>query len=108
MKTMDMLKHRFTVGAAFFGCFLSLLAGGCFSTTTPVSGVQASFVAHPQPVAHQDVKMLEIGATAPDFRLPGVDGKFYSLADFKDAKALVVLFSCNHCPTAQADRKSVV
>lgn len=108
MKTMDMLKHRFTVGAAFFGCFLSLLAGGCFSTTTPVSGVQASFVAHPQPVAHQDVKMLEIGATAPDFRLPGVDGKFYSLADFKDAKALVVLFSCNHCPTAQAYEERIL
>jgi peroxiredoxin len=48
------------------------------------------------------LKTLEIGATAPDFRLPGVDGKTYSLADFADAKVLVVLFTCNHCPTAQA------
>ncbi len=37
-----------------------------------------------------------------DFSLPGVDGKTYSLASFKGAKVLVVLFTCNHCPTAQA------
>ena len=41
---------------------------------------------------------LQIGAQAPDFNLPGVDGKKYSLANFKDAKLLVVVFSCNHCP----------
>ena len=45
---------------------------------------------------------LPIGADAPDFRLPGVDGKTYSLKDFSDAKVLVVIFTCNHCPTAQA------
>ena len=45
---------------------------------------------------------LPIGAEAPDFRLPGVDGKTYSLKDFADAKVLVVVFTCNHCPTAQA------
>ncbi len=48
------------------------------------------------------LKTLEVGAPAPDFRLPGVDGKTYRLADFADAKVLVVLFTCNHCPTAQA------
>ncbi|MBI1227738.1 MAG: redoxin domain-containing protein [Bacteroidetes bacterium] len=62
----------------------------------------AAFVANPQPVPEVEVKTLEIGALAPDFKLPGVDGKWYTLADFKDAKALVVLFTCNHCPTAQA------
>ncbi len=41
---------------------------------------------------------LDIGSDAPDFSLPGVDGKTYSLADFKEAKALVVVFTCNHCP----------
>ena len=41
---------------------------------------------------------LEIGQTAPDFDLPGVDGRNYSLADFTDAKLLIVVFSCNHCP----------
>jgi peroxiredoxin len=41
---------------------------------------------------------LTIGSKAPEFNLPGVDGKHYSLASFKDAKLLIVLFSCNHCP----------
>jgi peroxiredoxin len=41
---------------------------------------------------------LQIGQRAPDFDLPGVDGKTYSLHSCKDAKLLVVVFSCNHCP----------
>ena len=45
---------------------------------------------------------LEIGSPAPDFRLPGVDGKTYSLESFRNAEILVVIFTCNHCPTAQA------
>lgn len=47
-------------------------------------------------------KTLEIGASAPDFNLPGIDGKMYSLASFKKANILVIVFTCNHCPTAQA------
>jgi peroxiredoxin len=46
--------------------------------------------------------ILEMGSKAPDFRLPGTDGKDHALADFKDAKALCVIFSCNHCPYVQA------
>src|SRR5262249_47260260 len=45
---------------------------------------------------------LAVGATAPDFDLPGVDGRRYSLKDFADARVLVIVFSTNHCPTAQA------
>ena len=41
---------------------------------------------------------LEIGAAAPDFRLPATDGKTYALRDFASAKVLVVFFTCNHCP----------
>ncbi|NQT34566.1 thioredoxin family protein [bacterium] len=41
---------------------------------------------------------LAIGRPAPDFNLPGVDDRNYSLDDFKGRKALVVIFSCNHCP----------
>ena len=48
------------------------------------------------------VETLAIGAPAPDFKLPGVDGKDWALADFAEAKALLVVFTCNHCPTAQA------
>ena len=45
---------------------------------------------------------LATGALAPDFNLPGIDGKTYSLQSFKDARVLVVIFICNHCPTSQA------
>ncbi len=41
---------------------------------------------------------LQLGAKAPDFDLPGVDGQRYSLASFADARLLIVVFSCNHCP----------
>ena len=49
-----------------------------------------------------DVKTLNIGDKAPDFTLPGVDGKSHSLKDFAGSKVLVVVWTCNHCPTAQA------
>jgi peroxiredoxin len=42
--------------------------------------------------------MLPLGTKAPDFSLVNVDGKMVSLADFRDAPALLVIFMCNHCP----------
>ena len=42
------------------------------------------------------------GVTAPDFELPSVDGKRYRLQDFSDAKVLVVMFLCSHCPYVKA------
>ena len=45
---------------------------------------------------------LNIGDAAPDFDLPGVDDRNHTLAEYADAKVLMVLFTCNHCPTAQA------
>jgi peroxiredoxin len=51
---------------------------------------------------------LEIGQPAPDFCLPGVDGRDYRLSDFDDARLLVVVFTCNHCPTAQAYEDRIV
>src|SRR5262245_41823467 len=47
-------------------------------------------------------KTLAIGDAAPDFKLPGVDDKEYTLDSFKGAKLLAIIFTCNHCPTAQA------
>jgi len=58
--------------------------------------------------AQQKPKTLEIGRQAPDFNLPGVDGRNYRLADFADAKVLVVVFTCNHCPTAQAYEDRII
>jgi peroxiredoxin len=42
--------------------------------------------------------MLPLGSPAPDFSLPNVDGKSVSLSDSRDARALLVVFMCNHCP----------
>jgi peroxiredoxin len=52
--------------------------------------------------APEEIKTLEIGDKAPDFNLPGVDGRQYTLHDFSKADILVIVFTCNHCPTAQA------
>lgn len=56
----------------------------------------------------KEVVQLAIGATAPEINLPGVDGKTYKLENFKDAKLLVVIFTCNHCPTAQAYEERII
>jgi peroxiredoxin len=42
--------------------------------------------------------MLPLGTTAPEFSLPDTDGNLVSLSDFRDAKAYLVVFMCNHCP----------
>jgi len=56
--------------------------------------------------AEEGLATLAIGDPAPDFSLPGIDGKTRTLADFKDGKVLVVFFTSNHCPTSHgaADR----
>jgi peroxiredoxin len=44
---------------------------------------------------------LTIGASAPDFCLPGIDGQTHCLKEYSASKVLVIAFTCNHCPTAQ-------
>lgn len=51
---------------------------------------------------------LAIGAKAPDFKLTGTDGKIYSLASFGKSTVLAIVFTCNHCPTAQAYEDRVI
>jgi peroxiredoxin len=43
----------------------------------------------------------KIGDTATDFKLKSVDGKMYSMSDYKSAKGFIVIFTCNHCPFAK-------
>jgi peroxiredoxin len=64
-------------------------------------------VAYPQSTTEEH-KTLAIGSPAPDFKLPGTDGKTYSLASFKNAGILVIIFTCNHCPTAQAYEDRII
>lgn len=55
-----------------------------------------------QAMVADDPKTLEIGQPAPPFDLPGIDDQNYTLESFSDAKLLAIVFTCNHCPTAQA------
>lgn len=66
----------------------------------------ATFLTAPAHAA-KNPEPLAIGSAAPDFSLKGVDGKSYSLDDFADAKILAVLFTCNHCPSAQAAEERI-
>jgi peroxiredoxin len=52
-------------------------------------------------MAGESIQRLAVGDEAPDFSLPGADGSEHALADF-DAPAMLVVFTCNHCPYAKA------
>lgn len=58
--------------------------------------------------SNDEHRTLAIGSPAPDFKLPGTDGKTYTLASFKNAGLLVIIFTCNHCPTAQAYEDRII
>jgi peroxiredoxin len=51
--------------------------------------------------------ILKIRAPAPDFDLPGVDGKRHTLAEYSSAKRLAIVFTCDHCPVAQMYEKRI-
>lgn len=51
--------------------------------------------------------MLELGTPAPDFNLPDFKGNYFSLSDFKDAPALLVVFMCCHCPYVKHIKKDL-
>lgn len=53
-------------------------------------------------MAVESSKTIPLGAPVFPFDLPSVDGSNYTVESFKDANILVVAFSCNHCPYAQA------
>jgi len=45
---------------------------------------------------------IDVGAAAPGFHLRGVDGGMHGLNEYADKKAVMVVFTCNHCPAAVA------
>lgn len=51
--------------------------------------------------------MLDLGTTAPDFNLPNIDGSQCKLSDFADARGLLVIFMCNHCPFVKLIRPAL-
>ncbi len=52
--------------------------------------------------------VCDFGWQAPDFKLPGVDGKNWTLQDAMGANGLLVMFICNHCPYVKAIRSRLV
>jgi len=85
MKMPCLVRPRNLANAAILACILilSLAATRCAAEDAPE---------HPT---------LAIGSAAPDFSLPGIDGKTHTLAEYNAAKVLVIVFTCDHCPTAQ-------
>lgn len=88
--------------------FRFLVAAAAF--TGLATGVASSVsAAEPAPVSLLDkngnpagFRALAVGDAAPDFALPGIDGRTYRLADFSGPDVLMVLFTSNHCPTSHA------
>ena len=73
-----------------------------FDNMKPILAIAVFFAAVANAISSDALPpTLQIGAQAPDFDLPGVDGRNWRLSDFSTAKVLVVVFTCNHCPTAQ-------
>jgi peroxiredoxin len=50
----------------------------------------------------------ELGSVAPDFLLPGIDGRRHALADVRGPNGVLIAFICNHCPYVQAIRGRLV
>jgi peroxiredoxin len=72
---------------------LSLAALGQSQARNPAPAVEdAAAKAHPT---------LALGSPAPDFFLAGVDGKRHRLSEYRDTPLLAIVFTCDHCPTAQ-------
>jgi thiol-disulfide isomerase/thioredoxin len=68
----------------------------------------SEFKPEPKKIEKQQVNTLQIGEEAPDFNLPDISGEFFTLNDFKKADVLVIIFTCNHCPTAQAYEDRII
>lgn len=100
MKKQILSQYSFVAilvsGFLFFQC-------GKATDSEIISGNQeVTFVANPQAVSEKPIAKLNLGDQAPPFNLPDIEGKFHRLEDYADKEVLVVNFTCNHCPTAQA------
>jgi peroxiredoxin len=81
-----------TTRLAAFGC------GILFSMVLSFAGTA---------MASEQPPTLAIGSPLPSFSLPGIDGKTYTDQSFKNANILVIVFTCAHCPTAQAYQERI-
>src|SRR6266404_9729927 len=55
-----------------------------------------------------ETPICDFDKPAPDFSLPGTDGKTWTLADCRGPKGVLVMFICNHCPYVKAVRSRII
>ena len=91
---------KFLISVLLIGLFISCKSDA--KTSKVKQKATDLFYSNPVKVPKQDVFPLALGAAAPDLNLPGVDGFYHQLSDYDNAEVLLVVFTCNHCPTAQA------
>jgi thiol-disulfide isomerase/thioredoxin len=86
------MVHRWSRNVAGFGTILAVLV-----TCQAARGQEPGLT----PRVSTTHPILAIGSPAPDFELPGIDGKVHKLSEYQDSPLLMILFICNHCPTSQ-------
>lgn len=91
------MKTLLSVVTALLVASISNGADGAPQATTKPSESKAA-----KPGTPEGLRELQIGDSAPDFSLPGIDGKTHTLAEYRDAKVLMVAFISNHCPSSHA------
>ena len=82
--------------------FTSVASRFAYLVRSALAWLTLVLVAVPPLRAAGNHPLLPLGSALPDFKLPGVDGRDYTPADFAQAEIVVIVFTCNHCPTAQA------
>jgi thiol-disulfide isomerase/thioredoxin len=96
-------SNKFPIAIAIAASFLFYhCSSGSKDEASSENAQKSKFTANPVALTEQPIGKLAIGDPAPTFNLPDVDGNFLQLEDFADAEVLVINFTCNHCPTAQA------
>lgn len=101
---MTTLHQKISRGILYLSTigFLLSCSGNKTQDTEQITEEEPRFIPDPQAVSEKPIAKLAIGDQAPPFNLPDIHGVFHSLEDYSDKDVLVVNFTCNHCPTAQA------
>ena len=93
------MADRFSRGGIAFAAVLVFFGLSIAALAQQVTGGGTRAAASVRPANGHPI--LAIGSPAPDFSLPGVDGKIHKLSDYKKSPYLMVMFLCDHCPTSQ-------
>jgi thiol-disulfide isomerase/thioredoxin len=101
---MNLLEKNPSLSWIYLSTALLFFQCGSNPDTVSMEAVEnnGSFQPKPEVVAEKPIAKLAIGDPAPPFNLPDVDGNYHKLEDYSQADVLIVNFTCNHCPTAQA------